>query len=151
MKKASIIGYYGLIIAFTLIIIFKLFIFQTYALEQSSMEPTFYEGDTVTGSTIYFSLKQSDIVIVESFWGDLICKRIAATPGDSVSLKNNTLYVNGVSYCNLEGVNESFDIKLKNSEYFVVGDNVNNSYDSLDFGPIPEKVIKSKIKTTTLR
>lgn len=64
-------------------------------------------------------------------------KRIVAVPGDTVQIKNGRLYVNG-TVTNLKQTGLSIkdagraetEITLGDNEYFVLGDNVNNSEDS---------------------
>ncbi len=64
-------------------------------------------------------------------------KRIVAVPGDTVQIKSGRLYVNGTA-TNLKQTGLSIkdagraetEITLGDDEYFVLGDNVNNSEDS---------------------
>ena len=63
-------------------------------------------------------------------------KRVIALPGDTVQIKNGSLYVNGLLYKYVEydkiedaGITEN-PITLGNNEYFTLGDNINNSEDS---------------------
>ena len=64
-------------------------------------------------------------------------KRVIAVPGDTVQIKSGAVYVNGelfeeevdVYAMEEEGL-ESYEIKLEEDEYFVLGDNRNNSEDS---------------------
>ncbi len=64
-------------------------------------------------------------------------KRIVAVPGDTVQIKSGRLYVNGTA-TNLKQTGLSIkdagraetEITLGDNEYFVLGDNVNNSEDS---------------------
>ena len=63
-------------------------------------------------------------------------KRVVAVPGDSVQIKNGSLYINGLLYKGVEydkiedaGIAEN-PITLENGEFFTLGDNINNSEDS---------------------
>lgn len=82
-------------------------------------------------------------------------KRVVASPGDVVLIKDGILYVNE------KKANYKFDkiddaglaqkeIKLKEDEFFCMGDNVNHSKDSRILGPIPRKTIMGKLKKRIL-
>ena len=64
-------------------------------------------------------------------------KRVIAVPGDTVQIKSGAVYVNGelfeeeVDVSAMEEAGLAADeIKLEEDEYFVLGDNRNNSEDS---------------------
>ena len=68
-------------------------------------------------------------------------KRIVGTPGDQVNIESNgSIFVNDIEI-KFKNVNnslneETIEIKLSENEYFLVGDNRDNSFDSRMFGPI---------------
>ena len=64
-------------------------------------------------------------------------RRVVACPGDTIQIKEGVVYVNGEVYqekitvASIEDAGvASEEIKLGNDEYFVLGDNRNNSEDS---------------------
>ena len=64
-------------------------------------------------------------------------RRVVACPGDTIQIKEGIVYVNGEAYqekitvASIEDAGvASEEIKLGNDEYFVLGDNRNNSEDS---------------------
>ncbi len=81
-------------------------------------------------------------------------KRVVGLPGDTISVVAGRLVINGkrtsdemsYSYINSAGV-LSETIKLKEDEYFVIGDNTSNSEDSrfINYGNVQKSEIKGKI------
>ncbi len=62
----------------------------------TSMQPTLQDGDRLY-SLRHKTVKRNDIVVIDApdAPGELYIKRVIAMPGDTVSVKNETLYVNG--------------------------------------------------------
>jgi signal peptidase I len=81
--------------------------------------------------------------------GTVYIKRIVGTPGDQVNIESNgSIFVNNIEL-EIKNVNntnngDKFDIKLSENEYFLVGDNRDNSFDSRMFGPISSDRIIGK-------
>jgi signal peptidase I len=80
-------------------------------------------------------------------------KRVAAVPGDTVEIRDGSVYVNGKLYgeegmidMNAEGLVREM-ITLEKDEYFVLGDNSGESEDSRyqDIGSIEKKMIIGKV------
>ena len=117
-----------------------------------SMFPTLNSGNIVVVEKISNKYDRFDIVIVDT--DDLqIIKRIIGTPGDTLQIIGGSVYINDeklddVIDTDIEFAGIAFEpITLGENEYFVMGDNRNNSKDSRyeDTGIINSKQIKGQV------
>ena len=136
----SWILYIGVAIVITFL--FVTFIAQKTNVIGSSMENTLHDKDQLIVSKISYRLhdpERFDIVIFPYHQDKSTnyIKRIIGLPGETVQIKNGKIYINGKvleeNYGKetmvMSGRAES-PIKLGDDEYFVLGDNRNNSADS---------------------
>lgn len=109
----------------------------------SSMEETLYNGDTVlVNRFVYklFSPKANDIVVFlpnGNAKSHYYVKRVIAGPGDTVQIMDGKVYVNGEPFQEeienptiANGLLAEEPVLVKEDEYFVLGDNRDNSEDS---------------------
>ena len=120
-----------------------------------SMEDTFHDGQRLIVSRMAYlknNPKRGDIVIAESdkLDVDYIIKRVIGVPGDTIEMKNNKFYINGIEFHEtyikepmIENKNNTWT--LGEDEYLLCGDNRNNSLDWREIGPIKKSQIFGKI------
>lgn len=160
MKMRRIIVWVVQIAAAVALAFFCAFFFgQKVTITESSMEPTIYSGDKILMNTLTYKVsspKRGDIIVFHM--GDneqnLIIKRVIALPGETIQIQDGQILIDGMTYTqdgdfpaiNNPGMAES-PVTLKSGEYFVLGDNRNDSEDSrhLDIGPVDENQIVGKL------
>lgn len=125
------------------------------------MEPTFESGDYIFTSKITYrfrSPERGDIVVFRSPRNPDIeyIKRIIGMEGDTIEIKNNEIYVNGIQlnepYISAktplwEGgfIKEAQRVTVPAGHFFMMGDNRPRSSDSREFGFIPKLSIIGQV------
>lgn len=134
--------YILLIIVLTYVII--TFVGQRTKVDGHSMEPTLSHGDNLIIDKISYRFsdpERYDIVVFpyQHAENTYYIKRIIGLPGDTVQILDGYVYINGKLLGEHYGAEPIKDpklaaepIKLGDDEYFVLGDNRNNSSDSRD-------------------
>ena len=156
------LGSYAVSILIVVILGYSLvnFGWQTLRIVGQSMEPTLQSGDLVIVNKVQYLFgepKRFDMVAFKLREGDnsyYNVKRVIGLPGETVTIQDGYIFINGVVLTGLpfdekistEGL--ALDgVTLGKGEYFVLGDNVNNSEDSrfANMGNILENEILGKV------
>src|SRR5699024_6393772 len=103
----------------------------------------------------FMDIKRGDIISLEYADTKYLIKRVIGLPGDSVSIKNNTLYINDKVYVENyldEGLEyDDFELSslgyntIPDNMYLVLGDNREDSLDSREIGLISKDEVIGKV------
>lgn len=152
----------GSILAVLLVILLRIFVFDSSIVKGDSMAPNLLSGDYIFIDKLAYRshAPQAGDVIVGTFRGSRlrVIKRIIAVPPQWVTITPTTVYIQngreGTSteltepYIELPGYatnGATTAYRLDPNEYFVLGDNRAVSEDSRDFGPIDKFSVAGKV------
>ncbi|MFI3284377.1 MAG: signal peptidase I [Erysipelotrichaceae bacterium] len=136
--------------SFIFVMLIVNFIFSPVHIDGHSMDPTLSDGSYGIAGIInrFFGLERFDIVTIELDNHDYIIKRIIGLPNETIEVIDNHLYIDGIyyeeSFLANDTITNDFKIILGEDEYFVMGDNRQNSSDSRYYGPFESKQIKTR-------
>jgi signal peptidase I len=144
------------LIALLVIIPIRAYIAQPFIVSGASMDPTFGSGDYLIIDEISYRFnnpKRGEVVVfrLPENKSRFLIKRIVGLPEETVEIRNGEVYIkNDLEEIKIEEdyiLNKSFDdfnLSLETGEYFVMGDNRINSFDSRSWGALPEELIKGR-------
>jgi signal peptidase I len=145
-------------IAIILALIIRTFLFAPFLVDGSSMMPTLENGERlIVNKLIYYiqDPKPGDIIVFHATKEKDYIKRVIATEGQTVEMKNDQLYIDGkpVDEPYLKQYKERAKaagylltdnfgpVKVPQGDIFVMGDNRQNSTDSRIIGPVPVNTV----------
>lgn len=156
----SAVGLIVFVVAFSWVL--KTFVFQPYQIPSGSMEETIMTGDLVFSEKVSYYIREPEVGDVVTFAdpevaGRTLIKRVVAVGGQTVTLNNGHVYVDGVmaSEAHTQGASYPLDRHALNAQIlypytvplgyvWVMGDNRENSADSRYFGAIPSSSISGR-------
>lgn len=134
--------------------------FQSVTMQESSMEPTLSVGDRFFMNRVIYKVsspQRGDIIVFKTNASDeaaLHIRRVIGLPGETVQIADGRILINGETYKegrdfpNISNAGTAANpITLESGEYFVLGDNRNNSEDSRygDIGKVKKRYIVGKL------
>lgn len=148
----------------------RVFVFQAFKIPSESMERTLVVGDhLIVNKFVFGSDRDEDdrlLPFEQIERGDVIVfrypgnpdvdfvKRVIALPGETIEIANRGVWIDGrrleEPYLNRQDGNRVLQrddygpLTLRNDEYFVMGDNRDESNDSRYWGPVRRELITGK-------
>ena len=142
-------------IALTLALLIRTFIAEPRLIPSESMYPTLHTGDRLVVEKVSYRFhppETGDIVVFQTppelqrrgyDKNQAFIKRIIGRPGEVISVANGKVYLNGQPLQEdyiAEPPNQPFPtVKIPEDEFFVMGDNRNDSNDSRYWGFLPQQ------------
>lgn len=121
------------ILAIGIIIFFiSNFVLQICFVHGNSMYPTLKNGQMLLVKKIDLKINNNDIVVIKKD-SKIIIKRIIGIPNDQIEIIDGYVYVNGKKFDDLyieDYGNTKEKIALQQNQYYVLGDNRQESIDS---------------------
>jgi signal peptidase I len=144
----------SLAVAALLAFIIHTFVMQNFRIPSASMEPTLQVQDYIFASKLSYRFTEparGDIIVFKypKDTTRYFVKRLIAVGGETVALRNNKLYIDGQQVFEdylPQGLRFSDygTVIVPEGNYFMLGDNRNNSSDSRDWGFVPKNLIVGK-------
>ena len=149
-----------LVIAVLASFLVRMYAVQTFFIPSGSMEPTLHVGDRILVNKLsvrFGTINIGDIIVFKApptehcddgSYSDLV-KRVIGLPGQTITSKGNTVYVNGKPlkerWKYWPDLNPAIKkLKVPANNYYVMGDNRANSCDSRFWGSVPRSDIIGK-------
>jgi signal peptidase I len=159
-RRRAFIEWTAIIVVAVLVsFLLRTFAFQTFFIPSGSMEPTLQIGDRIIVnklSVTFGTIHIGDVVVFKAppaeNCGEVVTdlvKRVIGLPGDHLTSKGNTIYVNGVvlkeNWPHTEPLGQAIGhITVPANSYFMMGDNHSDSCDSRMWGTVPRSDIIGK-------
>lgn len=142
------------LISLAIILPIRMFLVQPFYVEGASMEPNFYQNEYLIINEIAYRFEEpsrGEVIIFKNPKNtkNYFIKRVIGLPGETVEVQSGKVFVNGQELDEPYIKNfstQSYEAQtLSDTEYFFLGDNRINSYDSRTFGPVDRKYVIGKV------
>ncbi len=160
----------GVLLAVLAGMIIRTAILEPVRVNGSSMRPTLRSGEVMLVTHLDYLLgepKRQDVVVCyypdryvfqeQRMFRQYFVKRLIGLPGDTVEIVRGQVYLNGslldepyLDPTLSKGTSSMAAVTLGENEYFVMGDNRDNSNDSRSIGPITREMLVGRARSVFL-
>lgn len=149
-----------LVIALAIILPVRWFLIMPFIVKGQSMEPAFHNNDYLIIDELSYRLQpiaRGDVVVFVPVVdpSEFYIKRVIGLPGEKISIRDGVITIKNNEFPNGFDVKETYideytygnvnDLVLGEDEYFVLGDNRDNSSDSRRIGPVKKSAIVGRV------
>ncbi len=151
-----------IVLALVIVIPIRAFIFQPFIVKGQSMEPTLHQNDYLIIDQITYRFREPrrhDIVVFRypNNPSQYYVKRIIGLPGERIVIKNGKIYIYNTifpegflldedKYLSIKNAAvDNVDLAMDKDEYFVMGDNRLQSFDSRFWGALKSKYLVGRV------
>lgn len=138
------------VLILVIVVVIRTFFVTPVIVSGPSMKPTLKGGEVMLLNKTKDSYDRFDVVVAEASKNgkkEEIIKRVIALPGENIVCEQGIVYVNGIRQDEEYSVGNTYDfefLQLGDDEYFLMGDNREDSLDSRFFGAFNSKNIKGE-------
>lgn len=160
-KKTSYFRDYLLpiIIALAIVVVLRTFVLGMYYVPSGSMIPTLEINDRVVATKMSYQMhepERGDVVVFKYPVNEeqgletvIYVKRCIGLPGETLEIRNNTVFIDGTpleeDYLNVgTSMPDYGPVTIPEGEYFMMGDNRNDSSDSRVWGTVKDEYLVAK-------
>ena len=145
------------VLAGVTITLVRYFLFKPFYVKGASMEPNFFDHEYLIIDELSYRLREparGDVIVFKYPYNpkEYFLKRIIGLPGETVKVSEGTITIYNTEHPEGLEIKESYldsaiktigekKITLGGDEFFVLGDNRDNSLDSRRFGPVDRSLI----------
>ncbi len=130
------------------VILIRTYIVTPVTVDGPSMQSTLYTNDVMLLFKINKNNLQRYDIVVLKHGTDRLIKRLIALPGERIKCVDGKIYINDEEKSNEYGYGSNFDfdeVTLGDDEYFVMGDNREDSLDLRYFGAVKKDQILGNV------